>query len=84
MNERRGCLPIAQAFCNNRNEMAAILVGPEGGFSKEESGYIEGFPFVKSVLMGPRILRAETAAISALSVWQACVGDWKQNEVKKK
>lgn len=76
MNERKGTQKIAEAFCKNRNKYAAILVGPEGGFSEEEKKFIETFPFVESVSMGPRILRAETAVISALSVWQACNGDW--------
>lgn len=82
MNERRGLTPIVQAFYDNKQNNAAILIGPEGGFSDEEVNFIESKPFVKSVTMGPRILRAETAAVSALSVWQACVGDWNQNEVK--
>ena len=76
MNERKGTQKIAEAFCKNRNKYAAILVGPEGGFSEEEKKFIETFPFVESVSMGPRILRAETAVISALSVWQSCNGDW--------
>ncbi len=77
MNERRGSLPIAEAFNKNNTESVAILIGPEGGFSDEEAKFIESFSFVKSVIMGPRILRAETAVVSSLAVWQACVGDWK-------
>ena len=77
MNERRGTQKIATAFNSNTNQSVAILVGPEGGFSDEEAQFIESFSFVKSISMGPRILRAETAVVSALSVWQACVGDWK-------
>lgn len=76
MNERRGALPILRAFGEKNNKPAAILVGPEGGFSDEEAEFIEKHSFVKSVLMGPRILRAETAVVSSLAVWQACVGDW--------
>ena len=77
MNERRGSLPIAEAFGKNNTGPAAILIGPEGGFSDEEAKFIENLSFVKSVIMGPRILRAETAVVSSLAVWQACVGDWK-------
>lgn len=76
MNERRGTQKITDAFYKNKNKSVAILVGPEGGFSDEEAKFIESFPFVKSISMGPRILRAETAVVSALSIWQACSGDW--------
>lgn len=55
---------------------AAILIGPEGGFSTEERGRLRGLPFVRAVTLGPRILRAETAAIAALTLWQAGRGDW--------
>ena len=77
MNERRGQKKIVDAFYENKGKSVAVLIGPEGGFSDEEAKFIESFPFVESVSMGPRILRAETAAVSALSIWQACVGDWK-------
>jgi 16S rRNA (uracil1498-N3)-methyltransferase len=56
---------------------AAILVGPEGGFSDEEKTRLRGLPFVRSVSLGPRILRAETAAIAALVLWQVAAGDWR-------
>lgn len=55
---------------------AAILVGPEGGFDAEERAAIKALPQAKGVSLGPRILRAETAAIAALSVWMATSGDW--------
>ena len=77
MNERRGSLSLVEAFGKNANLPAAVLIGPEGGFSDEEAKLIEKYPFVKSVHIGTRILRAETAAVSSLAVWQACVGDWK-------
>ncbi len=54
----------------------AILIGPEGGFSGEERAGLRAAPFVVSVSLGPRILRAETAAIAALTLWQAHLGDW--------
>jgi 16S rRNA (uracil1498-N3)-methyltransferase len=56
---------------------AAILIGPEGGFSGEERARLRGLPFVTPVGLGPRILRADTAAISALTLWQARAGDWR-------
>ncbi|MGB0747418.1 MAG: 16S rRNA (uracil(1498)-N(3))-methyltransferase [Magnetospiraceae bacterium] len=52
-----------------------LLVGPEGGFSTSELTAPRALPFVLPVTLGPRILRAETAAIAALAVWQAIAGD---------
>ncbi len=54
----------------------AVLVGPEGGFAPEERERLSGLPFVTPVSLGPRILRADTAAIAALTLWQAALGDW--------
>ncbi|MES2034090.1 MAG: 16S rRNA (uracil(1498)-N(3))-methyltransferase [Pseudomonadota bacterium] len=54
----------------------AILIGPEGGFDPAEAERLHGLPFVTGVSLGPRILRADTAAISALTLWQASLGDW--------
>ncbi len=55
---------------------AAILIGPEGGFADEENAAIRAHPLAKAVSLGPRILRADTAAVAALSVWMAAQGDW--------
>jgi 16S rRNA (uracil1498-N3)-methyltransferase len=55
---------------------AAILVGPEGGFAPDEQAALRALPFVRRVSLGPRILRAETAALAALVLWQAGAGDW--------
>jgi 16S rRNA (uracil1498-N3)-methyltransferase len=54
----------------------AVLIGPEGGFAPEERAALRELPFVTAVSLGPRILRADTAAIAALTLWQAAVGDW--------
>ena len=54
----------------------AILIGPEGGFAPEERARLRSLPFVVPVSLGPRILRADTAAIAALTLWQAALGDW--------
>lgn len=54
----------------------AILVGPEGGFSEKELEKLRNLPYTKAVVMGKRILRAETAVVAALSCWQALSGDW--------
>ena len=58
-------------------EGAAILIGPEGGFSPAERERLRALPFATPVSLGPRILRADTAAIAALSLWQAAAGDWR-------
>ncbi|HRD46846.1 MAG TPA: RsmE family RNA methyltransferase, partial [Caulobacter sp.] len=54
----------------------AVLIGPEGGFDPEEGEKLRGLPFVTPVSLGPRILRADTAAIAALTIWQSAMGDW--------
>jgi len=55
----------------------AILIGPEGGFSEGEKAKLRGMPQVLPVSLGPRILRADTAAVAALTLWQAVLGDWR-------
>jgi len=59
-------------------EQWAILVGPEGGFARAELDALRKLTFVKAVSLGPRILRAETAAVAALACWQAQLGDWRE------
>jgi 16S rRNA (uracil1498-N3)-methyltransferase len=54
----------------------AILIGPEGGFSPAERARLHSLPFAHPVSLGPRILRADTAAVAALTVWQQALGDW--------
>ena len=56
----------------------AVLVGPEGGFSDDERAALMKVPRVVRLALGPRILRADTAALAALACWQAMVGDWQQ------
>lgn len=56
---------------------AAILIGPEGGFSQDEQARLRALPFVRPLSLGPRILRAETAALAAVVLWQSAVGDWR-------
>ena len=53
-----------------------LLVGPEGGFSAEERRMLRALPFVTAIPLGPRILRADTAAVAALALIQATIGDW--------
>jgi 16S rRNA (uracil1498-N3)-methyltransferase len=62
---------------NGRGGMLALLIGPEGGFTNEERRVLRALTFVIPVSLGPRILRAETAVIAALSVIQSNWGDWR-------
>jgi len=57
---------------------AAILIGPEGGFTPDERAAVRAVPGAVGVSLGPRILRADTAAAVAVGVWQALAGDWEQ------
>ena len=59
-----------------RRQSWAILIGPEGGFSEAERARLRGLPFVTPIALGPRILRADTAAVAALTLFQASLGDW--------
>ncbi len=54
----------------------AIIIGPEGGFSDEERTRLHAMPQTTPISLGPRILRADTAAVAALTVWQQALGDW--------
>jgi 16S rRNA (uracil1498-N3)-methyltransferase len=56
----------------------AVLIGPEGGFSEEEQAILAAMPQVVQASLGPRVLRADTAAVAALTLWQARLGDWAQ------
>ena len=66
-------LPALQGIAEKK---LALLVGPEGGFSDDERKMLRALPFVTAIPLGPRILRADTAAVAALAVIQATVGDW--------
>ncbi|OYX06416.1 MAG: 16S rRNA (uracil(1498)-N(3))-methyltransferase [Caulobacter vibrioides] len=68
--------PAIEALAGT-GDPAAILIGPEGGFAPEERERLRGLSFVTPVSLGPRILRADTAAISAMTLWQAAAGDWR-------
>ena len=54
----------------------AILIGPEGGFAPDEQTRLRALPQTVPLSLGPRILRADTAAVAALTLWQAAIGDW--------
>lgn len=73
--DETGGLPAADAMAA-RPGPAAILIGPEGGFDPAEREAIRALPQAVGIALGPRILRAETAAAAAISVWMAVAGDW--------
>ncbi len=55
----------------------AVLIGPEGGFDDAERNRLHAMPNAHAVSLGPRIMRADTAAVAALALWQAALGDWR-------
>ena len=76
-----GGAPMREAFAASPGP-AALLVGPEGGFTTAERDLIRALPQARAISLGPRILRAETAAIAATACWMAANGDWTSCETK--
>ena len=74
--DARQTQPLLAALSTLTNKRAAILIGPEGGFDDHERQTLRSMESVYPVNLGPRILRADTAAISALTLYQAALGDW--------
>ena len=72
--DETGGLPIAEVV---RAGPTAILIGPEGGFTAQEREMIRAVPGATGISLGPRILRAETAAAAAISAWMSKAGDWR-------
>jgi 16S rRNA (uracil1498-N3)-methyltransferase len=84
----RRCLVFADENAGNNDPLAALralpaggplalLVGPEGGFEAAERAKLRALPFVTAISLGPRILRADTAAVAALALLNAVLGDWR-------
>ena len=65
-----------EALIGLKGRRLALVVGPEGGFSEGERRQLHALDFVTAIPLGPRILRADTAAVAALAVIQATIGDW--------
>ncbi|HYD27522.1 16S rRNA (uracil(1498)-N(3))-methyltransferase [Brevundimonas sp.] len=74
--DETGGAPAMAALAEAGGGPWAILIGPEGGFAPEERERLRALPFTTAVSLGPRVLRADTAATAALTLWQAAVGDW--------
>ncbi|WP_336278871.1 16S rRNA (uracil(1498)-N(3))-methyltransferase [Bartonella sp. CB175] len=73
VHELRNPLPLLQ---KHKVTALGILIGPEGGFSEEERSFLKKHHFVIPISLGSRILRADTAAVAALALLNATVGDW--------
>ncbi|WP_114954716.1 16S rRNA (uracil(1498)-N(3))-methyltransferase [Sphingosinicella terrae] len=71
--DEEGGVPLAEAA---GPAPAAILIGPEGGFTAAERDAIRSLEAARPVSLGPRILRAETAAVAAIALWMSAAGDW--------
>jgi 16S rRNA (uracil1498-N3)-methyltransferase len=80
MADEAGDCPPAHDVLKTMSGPAALMVGPEGGFTPIEREQLRDHPSVTPVSLGPRILRADTAAISLLTLWQAVQGDWRENQ----
>lgn len=76
--DETGGAPAVSSLRDAGEGLWSILIGPEGGFSPEEGERLRSLPFTTAVSLGPRILRADTAAIAAMTLWQAAVGDWER------
>jgi 16S rRNA (uracil1498-N3)-methyltransferase len=71
--ETNNPVPVLETIAGRK---LGLLIGPEGGFSEEERRQLRTLPFVTPIPLGPRILRADTAAVAALAIIQATIGDW--------
>lgn len=78
-DEAGAAAPMADVLAKADSARAGLLIGPEGGFSPAERDRLRALDFVIPVTLGPRILRAETAVVSALTLWQSLVGDWRDD-----
>lgn len=76
-DETGGGAPVAEVLSNATPGPWAVLTGPEGGFAETELDAFDKLSFLYPVALGPRILRADTAALAALVCFQALVGDWR-------
>ncbi len=72
-------LPLLQNLPKHPDGKVGLIIGPEGGFSEQERAVLHKLPYVVSIPLGPRILRADTAAVAAMAILQSTIGDWHSN-----
>ncbi|NQY14015.1 MAG: 16S rRNA (uracil(1498)-N(3))-methyltransferase [Henriciella sp.] len=77
-DEGADAAPMRELQSQLSDRPAGLLIGPEGGFSPREREILRSLDYVLPITLGPRILRAETAVVSALTLWQSQVGDWQK------
>jgi 16S rRNA (uracil1498-N3)-methyltransferase len=68
--------PVAEVAAAVRGRPVSLMAGPEGGFASTELDALRNLPFCLPVGLGPRVLRADTAAVALVACWQALAGDW--------
>lgn len=76
-DETRTAPPAPDLLAGESGGPWAVLIGPEGGFEPDEAARLRAAPFARPASLGPRVLRADTAAVAALAVWQTTLGDWR-------
>ncbi len=76
-DEARDAAPAPEVLRATGPGPWAVLIGPEGGFAPEERARLRALPQARPAALGPRVLRADTAAVAALALWQATLGDWR-------
>jgi 16S rRNA (uracil1498-N3)-methyltransferase len=70
-------LPLTMSSASGGPQPLALIIGPEGGFAEEERAALLKLTNIVRLSLGPRILRADTAAVAALTLIQAVLGDWR-------
>jgi 16S rRNA (uracil1498-N3)-methyltransferase len=75
--DETGGASLADTLTEAKGQPLGLLIGPEGGFDADERTLIAAHPNARAVTLGPRILRADTAAVAALAVIQATIGSWR-------
>ena len=79
-DERAGQANPIDTLKQVKSGLLAVLLGPEGGFSEEERNMILSLPNVVALSLGPRIMRADTAAVAVLALVQSVLGDWRMDK----